>query len=81
MNNGDRFEHRSELQAVETAAGLLLGLLTAAAISVGVWLVSDLLGLSGPAWSQVWFWGRAVAVAAGVVVVFWCLVRARRRGL
>lgn len=58
MNNGDRFEHRSELQAVETAAGLLLGLLPAAvaALSVGVWLVSDLLGLSGPAWSQVWFW-------------------------
>lgn len=56
MNNGDRFERRSELQAVETAAELLLGLLTAAALSVGVWLVSDLLGLSGPAWSQVWFW-------------------------
>ena len=79
--NGDRFEHRSELQAVETAAGLLLGSLTAVAISVGVWLVSDLLGLSDPAWSQAWFWGRMTAVAAGVVVVFWWLVHARRRGL
>lgn len=72
---------RSEVQSVEIMTGLVLGLLLFVSVRIGAWLVSESLGLTGQAYSQVSFWAQWAGVVAGAVVLVYWLVRARRRGL
>ncbi|MEU8993161.1 hypothetical protein AB0C98_43420 [Streptomyces sp. NPDC048558] len=72
---------RSELQAVETGAALLSGVLAFVLVEVVVWLVKALLGVTDPAWSGLTGHGFLIASAAGVLVASFQVFRARERGL
>ena len=80
---GDVAGRRSELQAVETGAALLLGALAFVVVEVLIWLVKTLLDVTDPGWSGLTgygFWVAAVAVV-GVLVIILRMTRAWRRGL
>lgn len=74
-------QRRSELQAVETGAALLSGVLAFLLVEVVVWLVKALLDVTDPAWSGTTGYGFLLAAAAGVLTVLLRIVRTRKRGL
>jgi len=72
---------RSELQAVEIGAAVLVGGLIAIVPTIAMWLMGRTAGLTGPGWASATDMVQVVSIVVGIAVVVWRLVRARRCGL